>query len=482
MSFFNEYRDIIIEVIKAAIVAIAAILVYIICTRGKRKKEKSVKKQAYTDELTQKGNRYLFYLELDKLIEQDKNLAVCFMDLDGFKQINDALGHDIGDEVLKAVSCKFDESLPSNAKAYRLGGDEFAIVISQISSKEEVILILENLKNNMAKPVVIENNTISIEYSLGVVLALDERYSRKDLVNYADNAMYYIKEHGGNDYYFHNESLKAQFENNVKMENDLKKAYQNKEFGIELQPRINANDTSKIGFEALLIWNHSVLGCLDAAYFITQAEMMGLTIKLDEFVLKAVCEKILYFKDKGYNNVQIAVNISHKNAFKKEFVDTICDIISSYNLPEGSLQIEMTGNLEISRFETYKNMFERLKELGVDIIINNFEINQEALEIFAELPIDEVKISSSLLSSEKINEKVFLDLINLSKDLGYKVIVGRVNDDKKLVKAITDNADKIQGNFLFKKMDENLAEEVLANYGTYRLRIDEIIVNAKKMY
>ena len=482
MSFFNEYRDIIIEVIKAAIVAIAAILVYIICTRGKRKKEKSVKKQAYTDELTQKGNRYLFYLELDKLIEQDKNLAVCFMDLDGFKQINDALGHDIGDEVLKAVSCKFDESLPSNAKAYRLGGDEFAIVISQISSKEEVILILENLKNNMAKPVVIENNTISIEYSLGVVLALDERYSRKDLVNYADNAMYYIKEHGGNDYYFHNESLKAQFENNVKMENDLKKAYQNKEFGIELQPRINANDTSKIGFEALLIWNHSVLGCLDAAYFITQAEMMGLTIKLDEFVLKAVCEKILYFKDKGYNNVQIAVNISHKNAFKKEFVDTICDIISSYNLPAGSLQIEMTGNLEISRFETYKNMFERLKELGVDIIINNFEINQEALEIFAELPIDEVKISSSLLSSEKINEKVFLDLINLSKDLGYKVIVGRVNDDKKLVKAITDNADKIQGNFLFKKMDENLAEEVLANYGTYRLRIDEIIVNAKKMY
>lgn len=482
MSFFNEYRDIIIEVIKAAIVAIAAILVYIICTRGKRKKEKSVKKQAYTDELTQKGNRYLFYLELDKLIEQDKNLAVCFMDLDGFKQINDALGHDIGDEVLKAVSCKFDESLPSNAKAYRLGGDEFAIVISQISSKEEVILILENLKNNMAKPVVIENNTISIEYSLGVVLALDERYSRKDLVNYADNAMYYIKEHGGNDYYFHNESLKAQFENNVKMEKDLKKAYQNKEFGIELQPRINANDTSKIGFEALLIWNHSVLGCLDAAYFITQAEMMGLTIKLDEFVLRAVCEKILYFKDKGYNNVQIAVNISHKNAFKKEFVDTICDIISSYNLPEGSLQIEMTGNLEISRFETYKNMFERLKELGVDIIINNFEINQEALEIFAELPIDEVKISSSLLSSEKINEKVFLDLINLSKDLGYKVIVGRVNDDKKLVKAITDNADKIQGNFLFKKMDENLAEEVLANYGTYRLRIDEIIVNAKKMY
>lgn len=223
MDFLNEYRGILIEILKAAIIAIAAILVYILCTRGKRRSEKRVKKQAYTDELTGKGNRYLLYLELDKFIEQGKNIAVCFMDLDGFKFINDALGHDFGDEVLKAVSSKFDEALPNNAKAYRLGGDEFAIVIDQINSKEEVVLMLENLKACMNKPVIIENNTISIEYSLGVVLAIDEKYSRKDLINYADNAMYYIKEHGGNDYYFHNESLKAKLENNIKNGKRLKK-------------------------------------------------------------------------------------------------------------------------------------------------------------------------------------------------------------------------------------------------------------------
>ena len=142
----------------------------------------------------------------------------------------------------------------------------------------------------------------------------------------------------------------------------------------------------------------------------------------------------------------------------------------------------ISENLETNRLETYKVMFERLKEVGVDVIINNFEIRQESLELFAELPIDEVKISSNILSSENIDEKVFSDLIKLSKDLGYKVIVGKVNDDRKLVKAITNNADKIQGNFLFKKMNESLAEEVLANYGTYRLRIEEIIINAKKMY
>lgn len=482
LEYIGGYKGLLIELVKAAIVAIAAILLYILCTRGKRKREKTVKKQAYTDELTGKGNRYLLYTDLDKLIDQNKKLSVCFMDLDGFKQINDTLGHDIGDELLKAVAQRFDEVLPNNAKAYRLGGDEFAIVVSNISSKEEIILMLENLKNNMNKPIVIDNNVISIEYSLGVVLAIDDSYSRKELINYADNAMYYIKEHGGNDYYFHNDSLKAKLENNIKMEKDLKSAYENNEFGINLQPRINVTDTSKLGFEALLTWNHPVLGTLDAAYFILQADAMGLTIKLDEYVLNTVCQKIIEFKEKGYENVQIAVNISNKNAYKKEFIDKICDIISSYELPKDSLQIEMTRNIETSKLEIYKVMFERLKEIGVDIIINNFEIKQEALELFAQLPIDEVKINSSVLSSEKIDDNVFVDLINLSKDLGYNVIVGKVNDDKKLVRAISSGADKIQGDFLFKKMDENLAEEVLANYGGYRLRIEEVIINAKKMY
>lgn len=480
LNYISGYKGILFEVLKAAIIAIAAILVYILITRKKEGNSK-VRKQAYTDELTGKGNRYLFYSDLDKLIAQEKNIAVCFMDLDGFKQINDALGHDMGDEVLKAVSLKFDEALPRNAKAYRLGGDEFSIIIDQVNSKEEVILVLENLKNVMNKPVEIDSNTISVEYSLGVVLTIDEKYSRKDLVNYADNAMYYIKEHGGNDYYFHNDSLKAKLDNNVKMEKDLMKAYENNEFGISLQPRINVKDTSKIGFEALLTWNHPVLGSLDAAYFINQAEAMGLTIKLDLYVLKTVCEKIMEFKSKGFENVQMAVNISNKNAFKKEFVDTICTIITSYDLPVNSLQIEMTGNLEINRLETYKIMFERLKQIGVDIIINNFEIKQESLEVFKELPIDEVKISSSILSSDLINDKVFLDIINLCKDLGYKVIVGKISDDRKLIKAITDDADKIQGDFLFKKMEESLAEEVLLNYGAYRLRIDDIILNAKKI-
>ena len=479
LDYVGGYRGLIISLGLAAIISIAVILIYILCTRKKRKNNKNVHIQAYTDELTKKGNRYLFYNDLDALIEKDKNLAVCFMDLDGFKQINDALGHDMGDELLIAVSNKFDESLPDNAKAYRLGGDEFAIIIKDIYSKEEVILILENLRNIMNKPVMLENNSIAIEYSLGVVLAVEQRYSRKELINYADNAMYYIKEHGGNGYYFHNDSLKAQLENNVKMEMDLKKAYENNEFGIALQPRINLEDTSKITFEALTEWNHPVLGKLDAAYFIAQAELMGLTIKLDEYALRNACEKILYFKEKGYENVQIAINMSNKNVFKKEFIDSICKIIEEYKLPANSLQIEMTGMIEVNKFDSYRYMFEKLSQLNVEIVINSLDINQESLELFAELPITEVKVSTSLLS-EKMNDKVFSDLVTLAKDLGYKVIAGKISDEKKLLKAIECKVDKIQGNFLFKKLDENVAEDLLQNYGAYRLRIEEMVINANR--
>jgi len=481
LEFIEQYKSLFIEIGKAAVIAIAAILVYKIFSRKKEREVKEVKKQAYTDQLTSRGNRYLFYKDLDFLLEEKKKFAVCFMDLDGFKQINDTLGHDAGDELLITLANIFDDTLPSYANSYRLGGDEFAIIIKDIEDKEDVKKVLDALKHQISIPVIIDgNNTISIEYSLGVVMSLDSSMSRKDLINYADNAMYYIKEHGGNDYYFHNDSLKAQLENNAKMERDLKNAYDNNEFGISLQPRINVDDTATIGFEALIHWNHPILGKLEAAYFIKQAEDMGLTLKLDKYVLRTVCEKLMYFKDKGYTNVHVCVNISNKNAFKKEFIDTICTIISSYELPEKSLQIEMTGNIEKDKVEEYKVMFERLKELGVGIIINNFEIKHESLELFRDLPIDEVKINSAIVADSRFNPEVFTNIIQLIKNLGYKVVIGRVSDDKKLIRAISDGAEKIQGDFLFKKMDELLAEEVLNNYGAYRLRIEEIIVNAKK--
>lgn len=484
MSWNNELLlPIIVKIFQGFIFILIGMLLYRLLTLRKEKESMNVKKQAFTDQLTGRGNRYLLNSVMDNLIRKKKKFALCFMDLDGFKQINDTMGHDAGDELLVALSNLFDEKLPKNATAYRLGGDEFAIVLKDIKTTEDITTVLDNLKKDLTAPIPIENANVPLEYSLGVAVYPEDADNRRELIIYADNAMYYIKEHGKNSYYFHNKTLKAKLDNKTKMELDLKRAYSNNEFGVYLQPRINVTDTSKICFEALLYWNHPTLGKLPSSYFINQADDMALIINLDQYVLNLVCNKIVEFKEKGFKNIQMAVNISNKHATKDIFIDKVCEIISSYNLDKGDIQIELSNPLETSKMETYRHMFERLKEVGAEIIINNIELKYESLEILNSLPIDELKISSNyIVEDSKFRKEVFTDIIKLAHDLKYKVIVGRIDDDKKLVKTINSGADKIQGDFLFKKMEQELAEDVLNNYGTYRLRIDDIILNSQKAY
>ncbi len=476
----EESLNILIGLIEVCIGFLLGFIIYLFFDRKSRNQSKIVEKHAYTDQLTGRGNRYLFLSVLDKLIAKKKKFAVCFMDLDGFKQINDSMGHDAGDELLIALANTFDSKLPKNAVAYRLGGDEFAIVIQDIKTTEDITKLLDDLRDTFRTPFIIENTSISLEYSLGVAIYPEDADNRKDLINYADDAMYYIKEHGKNDYYFHNKALKAKMENQTKMQAALKNAYANNQFAISLQPRIDIKETSKICFEALLYWNHPTLGKLPSSYFIKQADDMALTIKLDKYVLESVCKGLNELKEKGVKNIKIAVNISNKHASKKDFIDKLCNILKEYNIGPGEVQIELTDTIELNKIENYKMMFERLKECGADIIINNFEIKYEALELFSGLPVDEIKLSSDYLSEEsKVNPEMLEDVIRLSKKLNYKVIINSIDNEIKLNGAIKNGADKIQGDFLFKKMEVELLDEFISEYSSFIYKIDNIILTAK---
>lgn len=470
------------KIIEVAIYVFIGMFLYRILDFKKHKEAKKVKEQAYTDQLTGRGNRYKFNSVVDKLIIKDKKFAVCFMDLDGFKQINDTMGHDAGDKLLIALANTFDENLPKNATAYRLGGDEFAIIIENIKTTADVTKLLDNLREKFKSPINIDGTNITLEYSLGIALYPEDAVNRKDLIMYADDAMYYIKEHGKNDYYFHNKALRAKLENDNKMHNDLKDAYENGQFGIDLQPRININNTKQICFEALLYWNHPVLGKLPSSYFIKQADEMALTIKLDEYFLDLVCREINYYKELGFNNIQIAVNISNRHASKKDFVDKLCKILNDNMIETGNIKIELTGNLETEKIEDYKMMLEKLKECGADIIINNFEVKYETLQLYKDLPIDEIKISSLYISKDStFNYDILKNIVSISKNLGYKVVVNCVEDEQQLNYAIRNGADSIQGDFLFKKMDTKLANEFVREYETYVNKIDGIIVKANSL-
>ena len=477
-----ESTVIIKKIIEVAIYVVVGMLLYRVLDFKKHKEAKKVKEQAYTDQLTGRGNRYKFNSMVDKLIIKDKKFAVCFMDLDGFKQINDTMGHDAGDKLLIALANTFDENLPKNATAYRLGGDEFAIIIEKIKTTEDVTKLLDDLREKFKSPINIDGTNITLEYSLGIALYPEDAVNRKDLIMYADDAMYYIKEHGKNDYYFHNKALRAKVENDNKMQKDLKLAYEKGEFGIDLQPRININDTKEICFEALLYWNHPVLGKLPSSYFIKQADEMALTIKLDEYFLDLVCKELNKYKELGFEDIKMAMNISNRHASKKDFVDRLCEILNENMIEPGSIKIELTDNLEAEKIEDYKMMFEKLKQCGADIIINNLEIKYQTLELYKELPIDEIKIASHYVSKDSTFDlDVLKNIISMVKNLNYKTIVNCVEDEKSLNYAIRNGADSIQGDFLFKKMDTKLANEFVKEYDTYVNKIDGIIVKANTL-
>lgn len=469
-----------LKIAEIFLLVILGFVLYQLINYRKIRKREIEKKQAYTDQLTGRGNRYLFLSVLDKLIKKGNKFAVCFMDLDGFKQINDTMGHDAGDELLVYLARTFDEKLPLNAVAYRLGGDEFSIVIQNIKTTRDITKVLDYMKKQLEEPIMIQGTSISLQYSLGISVFPEDATTKSELIMYADDAMYYIKENGKNGYYFHNKSLKAKLDNKNKMEKDLKEAYDKNEFSISLQPRINLNDMDNICFEALLYWNHPVLGKLDSDYFIKQADEMGIIVKLDRFVLENMCKKLTELKNNGYTNIQMAVNISTRHFMKDDFTNELCKILEKYNVSKGEVILELTNNIDLKKINMYRSMFEKLKKSGAKISINNFNIKYEDMILYNNLNIDEIKLYAKYMSKESdLNDNCLENVIKLSKDLESEITICCIETKKQLEKAIKCGADKVQGFFLFNKMYDEYISDVIKKYDNLKEKVYKVISDVK---
>lgn len=469
-----------LKIAEIFLLVILGFVLYQLINYRKIRKREIEKKQAYTDQLTGRGNRYLFLSVLDKLIKKGNKFAVCFMDLDGFKQINDTMGHDAGDELLVYLARTFDEKLPSNAVAYRLGGDEFSIVIQNIKTTRDITKVLDYMKKQLEEPIIIQGTSISLQYSLGISVFPEDAKTKTELIMYADDAMYYIKENGKNGYYFHNKSLKAKLDNKNKMEKDLKEAYDKNEFSISLQPRINLNDMDNICFEALLYWNHPVLGKLDSDYFIKQADEMGIIVKLDRFVLENMCKKLTELKNNGYTNIQMAVNISTRHFMKDDFTNELCKILEKNNVSKGEVILELTNNIDLKKINMYRSMFEKLKKSGAKISINNFNIKYEDMILYNNLNIDEIKLYAKYISKESdLNDNCLENVIKLSKDLESEITICCIETKEQLEKAIKYGADKVQGFFLFNKMYDEYISDVIKKYDNLKENVYKVISDVK---
>ncbi len=378
----------------------------------------------------------------------------------------------LGDELLIKLSNVLAGALPENGEVFRLGGDEFAIIFNNIIDRAEVEENVKKINAAVKEPMDIRGTQINLEYSLGISIFPEDSKDRVELTNFADAAMYHVKETGKNGYYFHNESLKAKLDNKNKMELDLKKAYENNEFDIDFQPRINVKDSDEIWLEALLYWNHSTLGKLRAQYFLSYIESIGLVINVDEIVLKKSIDKLIELKAQGYSNVKIALNLSLRHFMRSDFIERICNILENKRFEHGSLMIEITDLIDDSKIEDYKLKMDRLKEYGVKISVNNLDIKYEIMSLFKKLPVDEVKVSAEYVEKSSIfNNSVLSDIVELGKDLYYEVTVVKVENDRELENALKCKVDKIQGNYIYRPIEEDELPQFLNEYSEIRNQI-----------
>ena len=467
------FKHIYIQIIATLSLVCLGMLLYRYSILYKLRESKVVSEAAYKDALTGKSNRYKFNEVIQTLVKNlDNKFALCFLDLDGFKHINDNMGHDAGDELLIKLADALESAMPNDGEVFRLGGDEFAIIFNNIKNREEVEQKVIKVNEAVRKPMLVRDTVINLEYSLGIAIFPDDSKDGVELTNFADAAMYHVKETGKNGYYFHNESLKAKIGNKVKMENDLKSAYENNEFNIDFQPRINVKESDDIWFEALLYWNHPTLGKLRAQYFLSFIESIGLIINVDELVLEKSIDKLLELKNKGYNNVKIAMNMSLRHFMRTDFIERICSILSKRKFDNGSIMIEITDLIDEGKIESYKLKMDKLKEYGVKISVNNLDVKYEIMSLFKKLPVDEVKVSAEYVEkSSMFNSSVLSDIVELGKDLYYEVTVVKIENDRELERALSCKVDKVQGNYIYRPIDECELDDFLKEYSSIREKI-----------
>ena len=451
-----ELSTVLLQIVSGFIIFFLGMIAYGYTAKSKIEETKDAAQAAYIDALTKLGNRHKFNKVINEMVKhEDEKFALCFLDLDDFKHINDNMGHDAGDELLIELGKRLVDGVADHGQVFRLGGDEYALIITGAASKLEVETIVKRVQRNVVRPVDIRGNKVNLDYSLGIAMFPEDSTDSVQLVNFADSAMYYIKESGKSDYYFHNPALKSKTENKKRMETELKQAFENKEFGIDYQPRVNLKNPEEVWLEAFLFWNHPMVGKLKAEYFLKCAENIGLIIRIDELMIEQAIAKLNSLKKQGFDNVNIAMNVSLRHFQRKDFAEKLCKIFEKNPFEKGRLMLQIIDTIDVDKIENYKVMFDKVKEYGVKISVANFEVKHEIMDMFRRLQIDEVKVSSKYIDTNSIfSANVLADIVKLTKDLGYDIVITRIDDEETLKKIMKLKVDMIQGNYLFNIMEE----------------------------
>jgi len=457
-----------------AVLGLLAIRIYF---NNLSQKEISLKLSSNYDSLTKLPNREQFTSLLDKSIAESKQSgkhgAVILIDLDRFKNINDSLGHLVGDELIKQLAARMYKTIGRDGIIARLGGDEFVILLPELNKDFDIATTTaesysRRLKTNMMEAFTVENNQLFVTLSMGIVLFPEQGESKSDILKYADSAMYLAKNKGRNTYQLFLPELKTQANKRHDIEVDLHRAITNQEFELYYQPQVDLNGQI-VGAEALIRWFHPNQGLISPADFIPIAEETGQIVKIGHWVLETAIKQLKIWQSSKAcaKNFTLSVNVSSQQFYRSNFIKTIIELIEKEQIDAHQLKLEITEGTVVEDFQATVKIMNVLKNYGIHFSLDDFGTGYSSLTYLQKLPLDQLKIDQSFvkhINKNKSNAAIVQTIVSMSKALDLEVIVEGVEEFAQLCELRAMGCQLIQGYMFYHPLTlEQFCDELKYN-------------------
>ncbi|MDH5359291.1 MAG: EAL domain-containing protein [Gammaproteobacteria bacterium] len=418
----------------------------------RKQAEEKIRYMALYDSLTGLPNREMLIDRMHQALaiaERHECLfAVMFLDLDHFKDINDSLGHPIGDKLLQGVAKRLQACVRASDTVIRFGGDEFVILQTDLSHVDGSVILAKKIISALNKPFYFDGHEVLTSTSIGIALFPFDDSDEEQLLKHADMAMYQAKAQGRNNYQFFDASMHQEVEERIFLEKSLRQALRRQEFELVYQPQIAAASGELIGMEALIRWNHPQRGLISPAEFIPLAESSGLILGIGEWVLHTACQQARIWHQQGLDHFRVAVNLSVVQLRESDLVSAVTRILDETGLEGQYLELELTESMLMDDVDHAVDTLKRLNKLGVNLAIDDFGTGYSSLSYLSQLPVQRVKLDQSFvrnITSNSDSAAIAHAVMQLGHSLGLDVLAEGVESEEQMQYLEQLGCDALQG-------------------------------------
>ncbi|HEX5393746.1 MAG TPA: EAL domain-containing protein [Rhodocyclaceae bacterium] len=456
VSLSDLHYDLLRFISGLAAIGVLSGLIYLATSHRLRRRmedaESAFRHLALHDRVTGLSNRYAFELALDQTVRRHERSgggsALLFLDLDGFKKVNDLYGHHTGDELLTAIAMRLSKSMRDADVVARLGGDEFGIIVMDCDDPDAVGRLTEQLLAKVAEPYTAAGRTMEIGLSIGIAMIPQDGATGEELLRHADMAMYQVKANGKNKAEFFSERMGNSVRANLDLEADLRPAIPAGQLYVEYQPQVCAKTRAIIGMEALVRWRHPARGFVSPGEFIPIAEESDLIIAVGNWVLHQVCKDIADWRDQGLMVPPVAYNVSARQFARGRVAEEVIQALRMHNLPESALEVELTESVVMEQPDDPTTPLSALRASGLRIAIDDFGTGYSSLSYLKRLPVDKLKVDRSFIADlpDDVEDRAITGaIISLAKALGLRVVAEGVETEPQAELLLNLGCDIFQG-------------------------------------